>query len=148
MAGHRERPSPVSATIYRGTSRVLENHIVGLNGHVMSDTAQRVFIESGGSLDDAMRASRDAHEAGIRAWGSENVYVQAHGAFGTELAEIGERSMISFTTDPAIAKQFAGPGGQVYQAIISRADVIFQSLPSVGEAEVLVRNMITVSPWP
>ncbi|MGC5290456.1 DUF6531 domain-containing protein [Micromonospora sp. DT231] len=134
--------------IYRGTSRALENHIVSETGKVMSDAAQRAFMESGGVVDDAARASQDAHQAGVRAWGNEQNYAHAHAEFGTEMAEVGERSMISFTGDIDTAKNFAGPNGQIHQAMVDPSQVIVQSLPGAGESEILVRNMIDVLPWP
>ncbi|MEU8185564.1 DUF6531 domain-containing protein, partial [Micromonospora sp. NPDC049047] len=141
-------PAGNGIPIYRGTSRALENHIADETGKLMSDAAQRAFMESGGVVDDAARASQDAHQAGVRAWGSEQNYAQAHAEFGTEMAEIGERSMISFTSDVNTAKTFAGPNGQIYQATVNPSEVIFQSLPGAGESEILVRNMIDVLPWP
>lgn len=56
------------------------------------------------------------------------------------------RSVMSFTTDPAIAKSFAN-GGTVYRATIEPSEGIRQSLPGAGESEVLIPNMIEAEPW-
>jgi hypothetical protein len=137
---------PEGVQIYRGSSHYLETMVADQTGMVMSDTARRVYAETG-SIDEALAASRRSHAAGIEAWGSEGLYAQAHGEFGTELSEIGERSMISFTTDPNVAKRFAGPNGTVWTTQVSPDDVIVQTLPGAGESEVLVRHMIGVEPW-
>lgn len=98
-------------TVYRGTSISSELQIHAETGQLMSDAARAGYMESGGSVAAARAASEAAHAAGIQTWGSEAAYAEAHGAFGTELSQFRPRSMISVTTDPAIAKIFAGPGG-------------------------------------
>jgi hypothetical protein len=107
----------------------------------MSDAARIGYMESGGSVADAQAASEVAHAAGIETWGSEADYVQAHGAFGTELSQFGPKSMISVTTDPAIAKLFAGPGGTVFSAVVDPSILIPQTLPGAGESEFLILHM-------
>lgn len=97
-------------------------------GQPMSDAARTAYVESGGSIDAAWAASEAAHTAGIEAWGSEANYVMAHGEFGQEISEIGPRSMISVTTDPEIAKIFAGPAGRVYSAVVDPSLLIPQTL--------------------
>jgi RHS repeat-associated protein len=136
-----------SVTVFRGTANVLENHVIDETGMAMSDAARTTFMESGGSMRAALEASETAHANGIAAWGSEEAYAQAHAAFGTEISEIGPRSMISFTTDINVAKRFAGPNGTIYSATIKRSEGIWQTLPGAGESEVLIRHMIRVTPW-
>jgi hypothetical protein len=82
-------------------------------------------------MEDAMKASRQAHADALGAWGSLDNYVQAHRSFGTEMAQIGPRSMISFTTDINVARSF---GSTVYVARIPRSQMITQTLPGAGEA--------------
>lgn len=102
--------------------------------------------KQGGSLGAARQSSEAAHAAGIEAWGSEATYAQAHAAFGSELRQVGERSMMSFTTDLEKAKYFAGDGGTIYTAVINRSEGIWQTLEGAGESEVLIRHMIQASP--
>jgi hypothetical protein len=91
--------------IYRGTDKGMENSIVGDTGLVMSEAAQRGYVESGGSVDAALQASEQAHAAALGEWGSEDDLAQAHGEFGTEMQQAyGPRSTISLTTDPSVAK--------------------------------------------
>ena len=89
----------------------------------------------------ARAASETAHAAGIEVWGSEATYAQAHGEFGTELSQVGPRSMISVTTDPAIAKMFAGPGGRAFSAVVHPATLIPQTLPGAGGSEYVIAHM-------
>ena len=113
---------------------------------MMSDAAREAYMSTGGDMDAAMDASVQAHADGIAAWGSESEYAIAHAEFGTELSQIGARSMISFTEDVKIAQQFAN-GGKIFQATISRAAAIFQPLETSTEAEVLIRHMVEVTEW-
>jgi RHS repeat-associated protein len=136
-----------AVTVYRGTANVAEREIISSTGKSMSDAAKAAYVESGGSVDAAMAASREAHAAGVAGWGSEGLYAQAHAAFGQELSQIGPRSMISFTTDTARAKHFAGPNGTVYKATVQAGEGIWQTLPGATESEVLIRHMIEVVPW-
>jgi hypothetical protein len=50
--------------------------------------------------------------------------------------------MMSFTTDAKVARTF---GSAVYSATVPRSQLIFQSLPGAGEAEVLIRGMVKVT---
>ncbi|KUL25127.1 RHS repeat-associated core domain-containing protein [Actinoplanes awajinensis] len=137
---------PETIPIYRGTRHVLENDIAEETGMVMSDAARRAYAETG-SLDEAMAASQRAHDRGVAEWGSEDYYAQAHGAFGTEIEQVsGQRSLISFTTDPKVAEDFA-KGGTVWTTNVSPDQVIPQTLPGAGESEVLIRHMIEVERW-
>lgn len=110
-------------------------------GLLMSDAARTAYFESGGSLAAARAASESAHAAGIESWGSLDNYVKAHGEFGTELSEIGPRSMISVTTDPAVAKYFAGPGGRVFSAVVDPSILIPQTIEGATESEFLIPHM-------
>src|SRR5205823_1168352 len=142
-----EKAGGEAITVYRGTANVAEREIISSTGKTMSDAAKVAYVESGGSVDAAMAASQEAHAAGIAEWGSEGLYAQAHAEFGTELSQIGPRSMVSFTTDPAVAKFFAGPNGTVFQATVRTGEGIMQTLPGATESEVLIRHMIEVVPW-
>jgi hypothetical protein len=73
--------------------------------------------------------------------GSLDQYVQAHGEFGTELSEIGPRSMVSVTTDPARAKFFAGPSGRVFSAVADPPVLIPQTIEGATESEFLIPHM-------
>lgn len=91
--------------------------------------------------------SQEAHAAALKEWGSPDVLAQAHAEFGTEMQHaFGDRSVMSFTTDPEMAKYFA-EGGPVYRAMIHPREGIWQSLPGSGESEVLIPDMIKVDPW-
>ncbi|MET7729096.1 DUF6531 domain-containing protein [Streptomyces mirabilis] len=132
--------------IYRGTDRMAENAIADETGHLMSEAAQRAYFE-GGSVEDALRASEEAHSSALAEWGSPDALAHAHSEFGTEMQQAyGPRSVMSFTTDPEVAKYFAS-GGPVYRAMIDPSEGIWQSLPGAGESEVLIPNMIKVEPW-
>ncbi|MFJ9482577.1 hypothetical protein ACIRRI_47770 [Streptomyces mirabilis] len=123
-----------------------ENAIADETGHLMSEAAQRAYFE-GGSVEDALRASEEAHSSALAEWGSPDALAHAHSEFGTEMQQAyGPRSVMSFTTDPEVAKYFAS-GGPVYRAMIDPSEGIWQSLPGAGESEVLIPNMIKVEPW-
>jgi hypothetical protein len=67
--------------------------------------------------------------------------------WGTEMQPAyGPRSTISFSTDPAVAKDFA-TGGQVYRAMIDPSVGIWQGLPGSGESGVLIPGVIGVERW-
>uniref|UniRef100_A0AAU2VWQ4 DUF6531 domain-containing protein n=1 Tax=Streptomyces sp. NBC_00008 TaxID=2903610 RepID=A0AAU2VWQ4_9ACTN len=140
-------PSPDGKVeVFRGTKLHVENQIWDETGHLMSQAAQRVYYQ-GGSVEDALRVSQEAHAAALKEWGSPDVLAQAHAEFGTEMQHaFGDRSVMSFTTDPEMAKYFA-EGGPVYRAMIHPREGIWQSLPGSGESEVLIPDMIKVDPW-
>lgn len=126
---------------------MMENHIASSTGRIMSEAAQRGFVEGGDSVEAGLQASQDAHTAALSEWGSADNLAQAHGEFGTEMQQAyGPRSVISFTSNPDMAKYFAN-GGPVYRAMIHPSEGIWQSLPGSGESEVLIPNMIEVEPW-
>ncbi|MCK9923673.1 DUF6531 domain-containing protein [Frankia sp. AgPm24] len=129
--------------IYRGSSRVLEEYGFEETGLVMSDAALHAYGATG-DLSAALRISQEAHQAGIAAWGSEPAYAEAHVMFGTDIDEIGEKSMISFTADPGVAKRFAN-GGVVYSTTINPGDGIV--IPNSSDSEILIRHMIGVERW-
>lgn len=110
-------------------------------GLLMSDAARTAYFDSGGSTEEATAASESAHAAGIEEWGSLDNYVQAHGEFNTQLSEIGPRSMISVTTDPARAKYFAGPGGTVFSAVVNPSVLVPQTIEGATESEFLILHM-------
>ncbi|MET7972910.1 hypothetical protein ABZW44_07435 [Streptomyces mirabilis] len=112
----------------------------------MTEAAQRAHFE-GGSVEDALRASEEAHSSALAEWSSPDALAHAHSEFGTEMQQAyGPRSVMSFTTEPEVAKYFAS-GGPVYRAVIDPSEGIWQSLPGAGESEVLIPNVIKVEPW-
>jgi len=112
---------------------------------LMSDTALRRYMETG-SVDDAIRASQDTHARALQEWGGEENLAHAHAEFGTEYEDVVPKTVMSFTTDPEVAKYFAN-GGPVYRAMISPSDGIRQTLPGAGESEVLIPHAIKVEEW-
>ncbi|WP_345777875.1 LysM peptidoglycan-binding domain-containing protein [Lysobacter sp. ISL-42] len=126
--------------VYRGTNRGTENAIFEETGHLLSDSAQRGYVESGG-LDDAYRASNATHKQWVEIWGDEGQYVEAHSAFGTELKPAFglDRTFISVTTDPAVAARFSR-GGVTYGGYVPRSSLLEQTLRGATESEYLVRN--------
>ncbi|MFE7106288.1 hypothetical protein ACFU98_11970 [Streptomyces sp. NPDC057575] len=132
--------------IYRGTRFHTENDIRDQTGYPMSQAAQRAYSE-GGSVEDALRVSQEAHASALAEWGSPDALAPAHAEFGTDMQKaFGDRSVMSFTTDPERAKYFAEVGS-VYRAMIHPSEGIWQSLPGAGESEVLIPSMIKVEPW-
>ncbi|MFJ1972167.1 DUF6531 domain-containing protein [Streptomyces sp. NPDC087903] len=139
-------PCGDAVPVYRGTDRMAETAIADETGLLMSEAAQRAFYE-GGSVEDALRVSQEAHGSALAEWGGPDQLAHAHSEFGTEMQQAyGPRSVMSFTTDPEVAKYFAN-GGPVYRAMIDPSEGIWQSLPGAGESEVLIPNMIKVEPW-
>jgi filamentous hemagglutinin len=127
-------------TVYRGTSRGYENQIFDETGHILSDAAQRSYLETG-NLSKAYSSSKSTHDEWIDIWGNEADFVQAHGAFGTELPQAFnlDRTFISVTTDPDVAKYFS-QGGTVYSGQVPKSQLIQQTLDGAGESEWLLRN--------
>jgi len=83
----------------------------------------------------------------VTTWGSEGDYVEAHGAFGHEIESVsGERSMVSVTTDPAVANHFAGKDGVVLRAEVPRDSLLPQTLQGSNESELLARHSIPMEP--
>ncbi|NEW29527.1 RHS repeat domain-containing protein, partial [Nocardia cyriacigeorgica] len=135
-------PEECMVTVYRGTNSGAEQNVQDMTGYMMSDAARTEFMGTG-SLESAMKASQDAHRNALDTWGSLDNYVQAHGEFGTELSrEFGPRSMMSFTTDISVARQF---GDAVYMAQVPRSMLTPQTIPGAGEAEVLIAHMVRVT---
>jgi hypothetical protein len=107
----------------------------------MSDAARVGYEESAGSISAAQASSEAAHAAGIESWGSEDAYAQAHAAFGTDLSQVGSRSMISVTTDIEQAKIFAGPSGQIFSTFVIPSILILPTLEGASESEYLIPHM-------
>ncbi len=109
-------------------------------GHLMSDATRNLYFETG-NLELAYMQSGAIHNSWLDIWGSEMNYVQAHGAFGTEMSEAFElrRTLMSVTTDPDVARRFAGTNGRVFEAYIPRSQLIEQTLGGAGESEYLIR---------
>lgn len=143
-------------TVYRGSRLTAEIGAHGESGYLMSDAARTAYLESryaGSSVSASLRsghaASEAAHANQLATWGgSSNEYVQAHGAFGTELNVFGQRSLVSTTTDPARATYFAGQGGSVFQTNVLKAQTIPQTLTGATESEFLVPHMLRAKVMP
>lgn len=77
---------------------------------------------------------------GKKIWGNENDYVQAHSAFGTELPQAFnmDRTFMSVTTDPDVARRYAGENGRVFETYIPKSQLIEQTLSGAGESEYLI----------
>ncbi|MCL1790400.1 MAG: hypothetical protein FWG40_03425, partial [Peptococcaceae bacterium] len=127
--------------VYRGTSRVKENWIYKETGHLLSDAGQEAYVFGTRNIDLSYAASRSTHNKWIRVMGNETKYVQEHARLGGELsARYGmDRTLISVTTDPKIARQFAGEGGTIYSGLVPRSQLIPQTLPGATESEMLLR---------
>jgi hypothetical protein len=150
VPGQAEAASEL-VTVYRGTKFDNDLKIAKESGYVMSDAARTAYLEARGAgapIDDALNAARAASEAAhakqLQTWGSLNDYIQAHGAFGTEISQFGQRSLISWTTDPSRAAYFAGPDSQVWTMTVPRADLIPQTLQEAGESEFFTVHMTLV----
>ena len=91
-------------------------------GHLMSDATRNLYFETG-NLEATHVQSGAIHDSWLRIWGNENDFVQAHGAFGTELSQAFglDRTFMSVTTDPDVARRFAGTGGRVFEAYIPKS---------------------------
>ena len=126
--------------VYRGTNGYMENRIYEETGHLMSDATRRAYMETG-SLDKAYKATEPIHKDWLKIWGDENTYVQAHGEFGTELPQAFglDRTMMSVTTDPSVAKRFAGKDGIVYKSLVPKSQLIPQTIEGAGESEYLIK---------
>ena len=140
-----------TVTIFRGTSFGAEREILQETGYIMSDAARKGYREAryaGATIDEAIQAGRSAsefaHAQQLKAWGSLSDYVEAHAAFGQEIKVFGQRSMISFTTDPNIAAIYAEKTGEVFSVVVNVEDMLFQTLSGAGESEVLIQHMIKV----
>lgn len=105
-------------------------------------------------MDSAVSAARSASAAAdetqMQFLGLHDLYAQAHSALGTEMAnDVGaSRSMISFTTDPDVARGFAGSNGIVYRATMPESGAFPQTLPGANEQEILILHMIQVEEVP
>lgn len=127
--------------VYRGTDSSLEISVHQETGHLLSE-ATRVLYRETGNLEMAYMQSGAIHDSWLDIWwGSENYFAQAHGEFGLELPQdFGlNRTLMSVTTDPDVARYFAGPNGRVFEADIPRSQLIEQTLDGAGESEYLIR---------
>jgi hypothetical protein len=139
--GEIERPpEPDDVLVYRGTNRGAENMAYDETGHLLSDAGINEYM-SNGSLKGAYDSSNAAHKKWIDIWGTEDQYVQAHGAFGTELKPAFglDKTFISVTTDPAQAAYFAGDG-VIYSGRVPRQSLLEQTLKGAGESEYLLTS--------
>jgi RHS repeat-associated protein len=149
--GGHERSSPTQSAaaagisgermvmVYRGTARVSENRAFDETGTIMSDAAIRVYRETS-DVGLAFQSSQLTHAEWLKAMGGESAYVEAHSARGLELPrEIGlERTLISVTTDPAVARHYA-EGGRLYGGMAPESELIKQTLGTSNESEMLLR---------
>ena len=126
--------------VYRGTSGYAEISAFEQTGHLMSDATRNLYFETG-NLETAYTQSGAIHDSWLKIWGNETDYVQAHGEFGTELSEAFglRRTFMSVTTDPDVARRFAGNTGRVFEAYIPKSQLIKQTLSGAGESEYLIR---------
>ncbi len=126
--------------VYRGTDKYAEIAAFNETGHLMSDATRNLYFETG-NLDAAYAQSNLVHARWLDVWGNENDYVQAHGAFGTELSQAFglDRTFMSVTTDPSVAHRFAGKNGRVFDAYIPKSQLIEQTLRGAGESEYLIK---------
>ncbi|MGE5371615.1 MAG: RHS repeat-associated core domain-containing protein [Solirubrobacterales bacterium] len=125
--------------VYRGTANMLEQGIYEETGELMSDAARQAYMETG-SVSEAYAAAEATHQEWVGIWGDQATYVEAHGAFGTELPQAFglQRTMISVTTSENIAKVFAGPNGRVFEANVPASNIIPQTLDGAAESEFLM----------
>ena len=107
--------------VYRGTSRVAEIETFNTTGHILSDAAQEKYLVTG-SLVQAYSSAAVTHSQWNSIWGNELFHAQAHGVFGIEMERVFgmKRSFVSVTRNLQTARNFAGPGGRVYTAIVPR----------------------------
>jgi RHS repeat-associated protein len=130
-------------TVYRGTDNANEVFVhKDSGGAILSDSGREAYMGTrlnGGTVDESLAAARQASEkadaAQLATWGSREDYVQAHGEFGQEITQFGPRSMVSFTTDPAVTSTF---GQNVLSAKVPQSSVIPQTIPNSTESEVMV----------
>ena len=79
-----------------------------------------------GNLSTAYQQTGAVHNSWLKVWGNEVDYVQAHGAFGTELSQAFslDRTLMSVTTDPNVARRFAGNKGRVFEAYVPKSQFL------------------------
>ena len=126
--------------VFRGTRTTAELSAYDQTGHLLSEAGRTGFAE-GGSLESAYSMAESTHAKWLGIWGSEGSFVEAYGAFGSELSQAFDldRTLVSVTTDPSVAAHFAGPFGRVFSAIVPRNALIRQTLSGSGESEFLLR---------
>ena len=134
-------PFDLPKTVYRGTNNAAELQIYEETGHLMGEAARRAYMETG-SEAAAYQTSGIVHQNWVNKLGSERAYVEAHGALGQELPRIYgmPRTLVSVTTDPAVASRFATVGGRVFVGRVPRSQLLQQSLPGAAESEYLLRH--------
>ncbi len=109
-------------TVYRGTRGYLEKQVYDETGYLLSDATRTAYLETG-DLVKAYKASQSTHDEWLKIWDNNlDDYIQAHGAFGTELPKAFnlDRTLMFVTKDEKIAKYFAD-GGRVYEAKIPKS---------------------------
>ncbi|HSP77746.1 MAG TPA: hypothetical protein VLQ93_04420, partial [Myxococcaceae bacterium] len=128
-------------SICRGTNLTAELQAFDDTGHLMSEAARRTYFDTG-SETAAYQSSERLHGEWVFLWGGERHYAEAHGAFGQELPQAFgmDRTLISVTTDPTVARRFAGVGGKIFVGRIPRAQLIPQTLSGSTESEYLLRH--------
>lgn len=145
-----------TVTLYRGTSIGKELETIEETNTIMSEAGRRAYWETTGSLEEGMintakraegiekakTASEIAHAEQVQRFGSLSEFVKAHAGKGTEIG--GQKTLISFTTDPQRALYFANYGGKpgrVFSVTIPKSQAIFQTYSEGSEAEVLVPHI-------
>ena len=150
-AGSGSGSSSGQLTVFRGTNNANELQIASESGYLFSDAGREGYMSAraaGLTVQDATQtalatsSAAEARQVGI--WGGFANYVEAHGAFGTELNAVGPRSLVSVTTNPAIAGRFADLNGAIFSLSVPSSAVTAQTLFGAGESELLIRNGIRV----
>jgi RHS repeat-associated protein len=134
--------------LYRGTDNTAEIQAYYETGWVFSETGYRTYeqaIREGLSIKDALSKaiieSKYAHAKQIHEWGTLDQYIRAHGEWGQELKEIGQRSLISFTTNAEKATEWGFNSNKIIIHIrIPKSQAIQQTLETSTELEYLIIN--------
>ncbi len=124
--------------VYRATDRASEILAYQQTGFVFSDAARAGYYETG-SIKLGIGISQEAHRSWVSLWWNDmSSYVQAHGQWGTEMAEAFNmrRTMISVTTDPKVLPNF---GKTIFSGYVRRSNLVKQILSGSTESEYLIK---------
>ena len=126
-----------SITLFRGSSRGLEERVFQDTGYIMSDAAIRKYMETY-SVDEAISYAKSVHKQYIKIFGSEEAYAIAHAKLGSELENIYKlpKTFISFTSDEQRSYYFGVP---VYRVQTNFEEIFKQRLNTSTEYEKLFR---------
>jgi hypothetical protein len=135
-------PQEEYITVYRSTNNFNEFDIFynQTNGAILSDTAREVYnqavregVSVENSLQKALQVSKQAHTLQMNAWGTLDQYARAHAEFGLDMRDIGQRTLVSTTTDPRLYF-----GEYKFELKVKKSDVHIQTLETSTESEVLL----------